>query len=89
MRPSRLAVHQHAYEMLLEYVTRIFPVKTGRNCTKEETHATVMRNPHESALEDKAVAHSDTEAKGKVASNRTRLVLYDEIKSDLPKQMKL
>ena len=37
-----------------------------------------MRVPHESALADKAIAHFADEAKGKMASNQARLVLYEK-----------
>ena len=86
MRPSGLAVHQPAYETLLECATGGCPVKTGRNCTNEETHAAVMRGPHKYALSDEAIAHYASEAKIKVESKRACLVLYDKIKDDLPKK---
>ena len=67
---SGLAVHHPAYETLLEYATRGCPGNTGRNWTKEEIHAAVMRFLHKSALVDKTIAHFSAVAKGKVASNR-------------------
>ena len=48
-----------------------------------------MRGPHEFNLADKAIAHFSAEAKVKVASNRARLVLYNEIKGNIPAQMKV
>ena len=64
-------------------------MKTGRNWTKEEIHAAVMRGPHESALSDEAIAHFAAEAKEKVASKRARLLFYDNVKDNLPEQMKV
>ena len=48
-----------------------------------------MRGPHDSALADKDIAHFSAESKGKVESKRARLVLYDDLKGGLPKQMKV
>ena len=89
MCPSSLEVHHPAYKTLPEYATGGCPVNTGRNLTKEEIHAKVMRVLHESALTDKAIAHVSAESKSKVASNRARLVLYDKIKGNIPIQMKV
>ena len=55
-------------------------MKTGRNCTKEEIHAAVMRGLHESALVEEAIAYFATEAKVKVASNQAHIALYKKIK---------
>ena len=76
MCPSGLAVRQPAYETLKRYATEGCPVKTGRNWTKEDINAAVMRGPHESALSEEAIAHFAAEAKEKVASNQARLVCY-------------
>ena len=48
-----------------------------------------MRVPHKSALTDEAIAHFSDESKGKVASKRARLLLYDKIKGDITKQIKV
>ena len=58
-----LAVHHPAYETLRKYATRGCPVNTGRNWTKEEIHAAVMRVPHYSNLAEEAIAHFAAEAK--------------------------
>ena len=48
-----------------------------------------MRVQYESTLSDDTIAHFAVESKGKVASKRARLVLYDNIKGNTPKQMKV
>ena len=63
MFPSGFAVHHPAYESLKRYATEGCPVKTGRNWTKEEINASVMRGPHESALAEEAISHFAAEAK--------------------------
>ena len=89
MCPSRLAVHHPTYETLLEYATGGYPDNTVRNRTKEEIHAAVMRVPHEYALPDKAIVHFDAESKGKLETKRAHLVLCDELKGDLPEQIRV
>ena len=71
---SGLAVHHPAHEALKNYETGGCPVKTGRNWTKEEIHAAVMRGPHESDLEEEAIANFAAETKEKW--HRTRHVCY-------------
>ena len=67
MCPSGLAVHHPSYEILKRYETGGCPVKTGRNWTKEEVHAEMMRGPHESALAEEAISYFSAEAKEKLA----------------------
>ena len=76
MCPLGLAVHHPAYEKLKRYATKGCPVKNGRNLTKEDINAAVMRGPHESALSEESISHFTAEAKKKVASNQARLVCY-------------
>ena len=76
MCPSGFAVHPPAYETLKIYATEGCPVKTGRNWTKKEINAAVMRGPHESALSEEAIDHFAAEAKEKVASNQAHFVYY-------------
>ena len=48
-----------------------------------------MKVPQESALEDESIDHFDDESKGKVETKRACLVIYYEVKGDLPEQMKV
>ena len=48
-----------------------------------------MRGPQESSLADESIDHFSAEFKDKVASKRLHLLLYDEIRVDTPKQMKV
>ena len=73
----------------MKYATRGFPVKTVHNCTKEEIHAALLRGPDYSALADDAIAHFTAEAKIKVASKRAHLVIYDDIRGNNQKQIKV
>ena len=84
-----MEVHHPAYETLKIYATGRCPVKTGRNWTKEEIHAAMMRGPHESALSEEEISHLAAEAKEKVVSNQARLVCYENFKGDFPTKMKV
>ena len=76
MCPLGLAVHHPAYETLKRDSTEGCPVKTGRNWTKEDINAELMRGTQESALSEEAITHFAVEAKEKVSSNQARLVCY-------------
>ena len=45
-----------------------------------------MRVQHDFAWAGEAIDHFSSEAKGNAKYNRARLVLYDEVKGDLPKK---
>ena len=89
MFQSGLAVYHPVYKILLEYATGGFPVKTGHNWTKKEIHAAVVKGSHESALVYKSIAHFAAESRVKLASKWESLVIYNEIKVNIPKQMKV
>ena len=46
-----------------------------------------MRGPHKSDLTDESIAHFADEAKSEVETKWALLVLYDEVKGDIPEQM--
>ena len=77
---SGLEVNYPSYETLKRYATEGCPVKTGRNWTKEDINAAVMRGSHDSALSEEAIAHFSAEPKLKVAPNQARLVFYKNSK---------
>ena len=58
-----LVFHHPAYETIIRYATEGCPVKTGRDWTKEEINAAVMRDTHEPALSKEAIANFAAEAK--------------------------
>ena len=89
MCPSGLAKHHPAFEMLLDYATGGCPVKTGRPWSKKEITAAVHRGPHESALSDEAIEHFRVEAEQKVAQGQARIIEWDTIKDDPPREMKV
>ena len=84
-----MAVHHPAYEKLHKHAMGGCPVKTGRNCTKKEIHAAVMRGPRESALAEEAISYFTAESKEKAASNQASLVCYEILKGNLPTKMKV
>ena len=49
----------------------------------------VARGPHRSAISPKAIDHFKEEAAEKVRTNQARLVLWDDIKDNPPKELKI
>jgi hypothetical protein len=56
---------------------------------KEEMWEAVARGPHSSARSPKAIAHFKTEAAEKVRTKQAHLVLWDSIKDNPPKELKI
>ena len=89
MCPSGCAVTHPAAPILTEWATFGCPTRTGRPWTKEEMWEAVARGPHQSALSPDALAHFAAEAENKVRMGQARLVLWDDIKDDPPRQLKI
>ena len=62
---------------------------TGRDWTQAEMSAAILRGPHESALSPEAIEHFTKEVAEKVASGQARVVNWEDIKHDPPKQLKI
>jgi hypothetical protein len=75
--------------MLAEWATLGCPTKTGQPWTKEEMWEAVARGPHQSALSPDALQHFATEAEQKVRMGQAKLVLWDDIKDNPPRQLKI
>lgn len=89
MCPQRLALRHPAAAKLLQYATGGCPCKTGKEWTKEEIWEAVERGPHVSALDPKAIEQLEGEIAGKVEAGQCKVVLWDDIKHNPPKQMKV
>jgi hypothetical protein len=89
MCPSNLALHHPAAEKLLQYATGGCPANTGRPWSKEEMQAAIDRGPHVSALVPEAIEHLQVEAKDEVKKGQAWVVLWDDIKNDPPKELKI
>ena len=89
MAPQGLALHHEAAGVLAEWEQMGCPTHTGRDWTLAEIQAAIDRGPHRSALEPDALQHFADEVKDKVAKGQARVVLWDEIKGNHPRQLKV
>ena len=60
---------------------------TGKQWTKEEMWEAMARGPHRSALSPGAISHFKEEAAKKVRTNQARLMLWDGINDNPPKEL--
>jgi hypothetical protein len=88
-RARDLALHHPAAETLLQYATGGCPCNTGKPWTKERLHAAVKRGPHASALVPDAVEQLHQELAEKERVGQCKIILWDDIKDNPPKQMKV
>jgi hypothetical protein len=89
MCPNGLALQHPAAELLKDWATLGCPTQTGKPWSKEEMWEAVARSPHSSARLPEAIAHFKTEAAEKVQTNQARLVLWESIKDNPPKKLKI
>ncbi len=89
MCPSRMALAHPAVGLLPEWAILGCPTCTGKPWTRDEMWEVVARGPHQSALSPEALAHFAEEAAEKVRTKQARIVLWDDIKDNPPKQLKI
>ena len=89
MCPSGRALAHPAAGLLNEWATLGCPTHTGKPWTKDEMWEAVARGPHQSAMSPEALAHFAEEATKKVRTKQARIVLWDDIKDNPPKQLKI
>ena len=89
MAPQGLALKHEAATILKDWEQFGCPTATGSDWTTTQIQAAINRGPHKSALEPDALEHFATEVANKVAKGQARVVLWDDIKHDHPKQLKI
>ena len=89
MCPTGRALHHPAANILREWATLGCPTRTGREWTKSEMWEAVERGPHRSAMSPDALEHFAAEVGEKLRTKQARLVPWDEIKDDPPRQLKI
>ena len=89
MCPSGAALGHPAAPTLAEYATKGCPVRTGRQWTRAEIEAAVERGAHQSAKSDECMAQLKAEAEDKDRRGQARIILWDDIKKNLPPQLKV
>jgi hypothetical protein len=89
MCPRGRALAHPAAGLPSEWAMLGCPTKTGQPWTKEVMWAAVARGPHQSALSPEAVAHFAAEAAKKVHTKQARIMMWDDIKDNPPRQLKI
>ncbi len=89
MCPSGLALHHPAADLLEEWATYGCPTKTGKAWTKSQMQEAVDQGPHRLALSDKAIAHFQAEVTKKVQIGQAKLVAWEAIKDNPPRELKI
>jgi hypothetical protein len=89
MAPQGLALRHEALELLAEWAQLGCPTRTGRDWSLAEIQAAIDWGPHQSALEPDAIGHFAEEVPSKVNRGQARVVLWDDIKSNHPRQLKV
>ncbi len=85
MGPNGRALEHLAAKKLEEWAMFGCPTRTGKPWSKNNMWEAVTRGPHQSALSPEAIAHFEAEAAEKVKTNQARLVLWDDIKDNPPR----
>ena len=89
MAPQGLALEHEAATILEDWEQFGCPTKTGRDWTLDEIQAAIDRGPHKSALEPEAIDHFAEEVADKVKKGQARVVLWDDIRHNHPRQLKV
>ncbi len=89
MCPLGWALEHPAAPTLTEWAQFGCPTKTRQPWTKEEIWDAVDRGPHQSALSKGAIEHFAIKAAEKVHTKQARIVDWDSIKDNPPKELKL
>ncbi len=89
MAPQGLALQHKAAGVLSEWEQMGCPTCTRRDWRLAEIQSAIDRGPHKSALEPDAMCHFAEEVREKVKKGQARVVLWDEIKRNHPRQLKV
>jgi len=89
MRPKGLALEHPAADILLRYAMGGCPVNAGRPWTRQEMAAAIERGPHVSAMVPDAMDQLNSEVEDKVKKGQVKLVLWDDIKHNPPRELKV
>ena len=89
MFPKNLALKHPTADLLLQYAEGGCPVQTGKPWSHEQMQAAIERGNHASAKDPAAVEQFAAEIAGKEASGQCRVVLWDDIRENPPRQLKV
>ena len=83
------AVQHEAIPLLNSYAAGGCPVDCGPDWSKEHILAMLAHGPHKSAMATAAIKQLRHETTEKIAQGYARVVRWSEIKTDIPKKLKL
>ena len=89
MCPAGLMLEHAAADMLRQYAKHGCPTNTGRSWTKEEVEEAIAIGPHMLALDIEAMKQLQMEVNQKASKGQCRVVLWEDIKHNPPKQLKM
>jgi hypothetical protein len=89
MSPQGLALRHEAAGILTDWAQFGCPTCTGQDWSSAEIEAAISRGPHKSSLEPEALAHFAEEVNNKVNNGQACVVLWDDIRLNHPRQLKV
>jgi hypothetical protein len=89
MCPMGRALKHPAAKVLEEWATFGCPTCTGKLWTIAKMWEAVDQGPHCSALSPEAIAHFKAEGAEKVRTKQARLVLWEDIKDNPPRELQI
>ena len=89
MQPQNIARAHEFGPPLEEYAVKGVPVGCGEDWTREATEAAIKRGPHQSAKTREAFVLFADDIKYQVQAGFAKIVLWDDIKDNLPPGLKI
>ena len=89
MYPRNEVMHHPAGPDLLQYALEGCPVDCGNDWTLEQLEAAIKHGAHTSANVPEAAAACKREALERVKEGSCRLINWDDIKTNFPKNLKI
>ncbi len=89
MCPTGIALAHPAGDLLTKWSQLGCPTRTGKPWLKQEMWEAVAWGPHQSSLSPEALAHFTEEGIEKIQAGQAKLFMWDDIKDNLPAQLKI
>ena len=89
MYPAGAAVNHPAAPELRKWATEGCPVDTGPKWTPEQIQAALERGPHLSVMKPDAMRAFREEVASKMEKDQVKIITWDDVKDDPPKELKL
>ncbi len=89
MCPAGMALEHPAADLLEEYAQHGCPTQTGKPWLRDQIEAAIEQGPHVSAREEAPMKQLQEEVCAKEEAGQVKIVLWDDIKDDVPEQLKV